>query len=458
MTVIALPALLLLMLSVALLVFLFVKLGRTGRIVLASLLLVPFLAVLAVIASFRISRASPPVAVLPVRTQVHEAPQADQTRVQYLKKQKESQDFYLERSRQIDRERSSQSAEAPVTDSRALAAAGFEPDLYASKESAVREVARLLAQQYKAMITSQDEVPRTLTISHADNLTGDGGGKASQVNRLMDVAARAVIDVFGSDAPHLDADYNSAPTSKPAGSDAPWKIVLHLSATRQPQPADGLEETGIIEGQIMGRLGQYTRQVEYVSKPWRDDFDRWQNSHEPASWVLGESEDFCPSRQESVDQSMRSAVPKIHEAVSRQLLKSDKRPAKRQPDWVQWQADLYRWLDDEAYRRLKAGDFQTDVFTQEFKRPYGSVWRSAMLVHVPPEKAKFLLDAYWAQADAQRTSWLRTAMSGAGLLMLIVMVYLFLNMATRGYYVWSVRLATAVLAAFGVWCIVMFVS
>jgi hypothetical protein len=273
------------------------------------------------------------------------------------------------------------------------------------------------------------------------------------VNRLKDVAARAVIDVFGPDAPRLSAAYVSAPTSKPAGPDVPWQIVLHLSATREPQPADGSEETGIIEGQLVGRLGQYTRQVEYVSKPWRDDFDRWRNSHEPTSWVLGESEDFCPSRQESVDQAMRNAVSHVREPVSRQLLQS----AKQQPDWLRRQADLYRWLDDEAYRRLKAGDLRSDTFTQEFKRPYGSVWRSAILVHVPPEKAKSMLEAYQSQAEVQRASWLRTAMSGAGLLALIVVVYLFLNMATRGYYVWSVRLATAVLAVFGVWCIVTFV-
>ena len=400
-------------LPAALLVFLFIKLGPKGRWILGTLLLAPIiLLVLFILLRISLSSISPHAS-----------------------------------SRQVS---VSETRTVEGTPPRDLP---FEPDVYASKESAVRGVARMLARQYKAMITSQDEVPRTLRISHADNLTGDGGDKASQVKRLKVTAARAVEDVFRPDAPHLDAALTAAPTSKPAGPDTPWQIVLHLSATREPQPADGSEETGIIEGQIVGRLGQYTRQVEYVSKPWRDDFDRWRNSLESTSWVLGESEDFCPSRQESVDQAMRNAVSHVREPVSQQLLQS----AKRQPDWLRRQADLYRWLDDEAYRRLKAGDFQTDVFTQEFKRPYGSVWRSAILVHVPPEKAMSMLEAYRILTEAQRVSWLRTAMSGAGLLALIVMVYLFLNMATRGYYVWSVRLATAVLAAFGVWCIVMFV-
>jgi len=50
-------------------------------------------------------------------------------------------------------------------------------------------------------------------------------------------------------------------------------------------------------------------------------------------------------------------------------------------------------------------------------------------------------------AQAMRSSWARMFLSVLGLLVLITVVYAFLNAATKGYYTWSLRLAGAVLAA-----------
>jgi hypothetical protein len=430
------------LLAAAVFIFLFIKSGPKGRWILAGLLCTVVLVLLILLVAIRMPYSSR-VLIMPASSrQVSVAEVRTDRNVTVSAQYESGNESVLLHTYASNGSNLSSATTLP-----------FEPDIYASKESAVRAVARLVAQQYKAVIASHDDVPRTLRVDHVDNLAGDDGDKNTQVRRLKQMAARAVNDVFGADGPRLDASLTAASTSKPADPDAPWQIVLHLSAPREPQPEDGSQDTGIIEGRIAGRLGQYTRQVEYVSKPWCDDFNRWRNTHDAASWILGESEDFCPSRQESVDQAMRNAGSHVREPVSRELLRS----AKRQPDWLRQQTDLYRWLDDEAYHRLKAGDLQTDVFTQEFKRPYGSVYRSAVLVHVPPEKARDLLDAYLSQAGAQRVSMLRTLASAAGLLVLIAAVYGFLSAATRGYYVWSVRLATVVLAAAGAWCIMTFV-
>ena len=42
--------------------------------------------------------------------------------------------------------------------------------------------------------------------------------------------------------------------------------------------------------------------------------------------------------------------------------------------------------------------------------------------------------------------WTRMFFSVLGLLVLITVVYAFLNAATKGYYVWSLRIAGAILA------------
>ncbi|HSW44769.1 MAG TPA: hypothetical protein VLM89_04275, partial [Phycisphaerae bacterium] len=422
-------------LAAAMFVFLFVKSGRRGRIIIGSVAVVFALLAVAVAVAFRLAQprvqyttVGPIVRPVPLRT-AEQQRQADESYEKYLRQFDTITDYYA-RSQSEASEPLNEAVEATGVEKRDLVAAGFEPDIYASKEAAVRAVTRAVAKQYKAMIASQADLPRGVVIAHAPGLGGDGSEQASQAQALRVSAGRVVKKVFG-DAPGFDVTFLAQPTEAPPSVDTSRQISLHLKMTHEPQPADGSEHEGTITGTIDGKVGRFTRQVDYLEKPWNDDFDRWRNAHEPGSWVLGESEDFCPERAQSIDQAMRSAATRLREPVLRQLLQS---PGKR-ADWLQHQEELYRWLDQDGYRRLKARDFKTDVFTQEFKRPYGSVWRSAVLVHVPPEKIRLILDAYESQTGARRASMLRTLASAGGLLVLIVAVYGFLSAATRGYYV-----------------------
>jgi hypothetical protein len=96
-----------------------------------------------------------------------------------------------------------------------------------------------------------------------------------------------------------------------------------------------------------------------------------------------------------------------------------------------------------------------DLFLQSFDGVSGRFWRHAMLIDASPEKLN-RLDARMNQlASGQRMSWARMIVSAIGVLVIIVLSYLFLNMATRGYYVWSLRIAGTVLAIAGIVSIVL---
>ena len=83
----------------------------------------------------------------------------------------------------------------------------------------------------------------------------------------------------------------------------------------------------------------------------------------------------------------------------------------------------------------------TDRFTQSFDRPYGTVWREAVLVDASPKRveeiARSLVQGVQSRVVHSRTTWL----SFFGLGGLVFGTYLFLNMATKGYYTWALRLA-----------------
>lgn len=452
--------LILLFLPLALLVFLFVRSGRNGRIVIGSLAAVMF-AFLFVVSSLlyevrHTSNATARTTTLQLEThRTAERPRhASEVCVEHSR-----HDHTIAASStpapSAARDLSSGWTESPGGEKRDLTAAGFDPDIHASQESAVRAVTRLVAKQYKAMIASEADLPRIAYIGYSSSLGAEGEGQSPSLKKLTQAAAVAVQEVF-QDNPRFSAAIHTSPAIRPPDvATLNGGVFVYLSVIEEPWSVDGSEHAGILEGTIRGALGEFSRRVEYLDKPWNDDFDRWRNARDdPASWVLGESENFCPDRARSIDQAMRDAASHLREPVSRQLMQS---PG-RQADLLRRPEDLYRWLDAEGYRRLKAHDFKTDVFTQEFKRPYGSVWRSAVRVHVTPDEARLLLHAYQARTGAHRVLMLRTLFSAVGLLVLIVAVYGFLSAATRGYYVWSVRLATGVLAAVGVLFIWTFVA
>jgi hypothetical protein len=89
---------------------------------------------------------------------------------------------------------------------------------------------------------------------------------------------------------------------------------------------------------------------------------------------------------------------------------------------------------------LTARQTFTDQFTQRFDRPYGTVWREALLMEVNPSLIDSITHTINTQQvnqnRHQRTTWFSLiALAG-----LIFGTYLFLNAATRGYYAWSLRL------------------
>jgi hypothetical protein len=99
---------------------------------------------------------------------------------------------------------------------------------------------------------------------------------------------------------------------------------------------------------------------------------------------------------------------------------------------------------------LKQIGLVLDTFVQSFDGSAGRIWRQAMLIDASPEKLASLNDRVHAIVHVERTSWARMIASALGVFAVIVVTYLFLNMATKGYYDWSLRIVGLILAIVGV--------
>jgi len=81
-----------------------------------------------------------------------------------------------------------------------------------------------------------------------------------------------------------------------------------------------------------------------------------------------------------------------------------------------------------------------------------------MLVDVSGPKLAQLARVKLVRTSRLREGYARMGFSVIGVLVLISVIYFFLNMATRGYYEWSLRIAGVVLAIVAIVSILMLVQ
>jgi hypothetical protein len=103
------------------------------------------------------------------------------------------------------------------------------------------------------------------------------------------------------------------------------------------------------------------------------------------------------------------------------------------------------------------GNFIVDRFAQSFSGSAGRIWRQALLIDVSGSKLAQLAKAKTHESRQMRETWARMGFSVIGVVLLIGIIYFFLNMATMGYYEWSLRIAGIVLAIVAIFSILMIV-
>jgi hypothetical protein len=93
---------------------------------------------------------------------------------------------------------------------------------------------------------------------------------------------------------------------------------------------------------------------------------------------------------------------------------------------------------------LNRYDIIHDSFVQSLDGTAGRIWRQALLLDASPEKIAALKQTKQATVVIVRKTWFSMLASAAGLGLIILILYIFLNAATRGYYTWSLRVAAVV--------------
>ena len=285
---------------------------------------------------------------------------------------------------------------------------------------------------------------------------------------VMKDAARALESVTQANSPpptvHLFGDAPQQVLDAAAAALRTHGLVRHVevrhgsSALRPPPPtgpsgaADvvtcelelrpGGEQ--IVRATVRGLRGQLTRSASFLDKPWAADPGRYL-SHTKDRNIVAQSRRQHANPQLAMHDAMADAaaqlLPHVRRGIRRAVADGQLDPQAEMPDGR---------LRELIIDRIHSGELIVDRFTSRSRRSYGDVWRQSLLIDASPHVMDRLAINLGGQAMAYRNvqlgSWSKLALSIGGIMLLILLVYLLLNAATKGYYAWILRLVAVIVA------------
>jgi len=315
---------------------------------------------------------------------------------------------------------------------------GFKADLYPSAQAAVRGLAADALCALGEVLDSQ-KPPESIDVCGdvpADILTAVAGVLGGH-NRS------AKVNVFG--------DPRQVP--KAASPEAPHVLVHVRIDLSRPETGSSTHQHSLpshrVQLAVQGPKGERLYTADFVDKPWFDNFAKFTAGHPQDRWLLAQSHNACTSPGEAESSASQDAAKKLALRVLDKLNRSHGNP---------WSSMSPPRLD--RIEKIVLADLDacvSDRFIQSYSRPYGQVWRAAFLVNTSDRNINSLASSCERLLRSDRRTWVATFASIGGLVALICLIYVFLNVMTRGYYTRLLRATAAGVVLVGIAATLFFV-
>jgi hypothetical protein len=285
----------------------------------------------------------------------------------------------------------------------------FEADIYPSKISAVRSLGSRMTKPVRKVFGNQKSPKQIIVL------------KKNIDHQLVQEFGDAIVKVFPETSWFARNEWSEI---KPDEVRMKLKFVDIESGPIQWQSnTDKNLTSGRIEATAIVKDKQSTINARFVEKPWVDNFTEFLNSNPNSRFLVVRSSESCLSEAEANRQAMENACFQV-----RPLLTNLQDPITL------------------SSSDILENDLIIDRFVQSFYGSAGKIWRQALLIDTSKEKLNQLVHRNATITKAKKFGFIKTISSIAGLFILIIIVYAFLNVATKGYYMWSLRAAGLVLA------------
>jgi len=318
----------------------------------------------------------------------------------------------------------------------------FQADVYPSVRSAAEALGRQLARLLPTVVPNHN-APTLVQIwgrteqgklsREALNATADALRAAGIQDVLVEGlnSSYSLVHIEDAPAPGLENVLVEGVTRSAGGkieNTDERAVTIELSMPKYSYGRSRKLGGGVLSAQVTGRAGRLTRTSRFVQKPWVENFAAFVNSNPGSRFTVARSQSSCTSEIEAQQEATNNACYQV-EALLNQM--APKRPCLPQ------------------HLKVTAADIDeqliADRFVQSFEGAAGRIWRQALLIDTSPAKINKLLRLKTGQLRSDRVTWARLIFELLGMVLLICMVYVFLDAATRGYYTLALRIAAVVL-------------
>jgi hypothetical protein len=193
-------------------------------------------------------------------------------------------------------------------------------------------------------------------------------------------------------------------------------------------------EAGTLVVSIEGLEEPVSGSMKFVNKPWVHNFDAFASEHENEFLVLARS-DLKSTQTETHMDAIENAARNISQVIIRA----------RYTNLNHMWGEIYQ----QTKLRLLTGDWVVDRVVQELKRPYGSVWREALLVRLDENDLAQLLNQHQKFAVQYRRRQIDVGTSIVGILAVSILLFWVLNFWTKGYHRGKITASVILLAGAG---------
>ncbi len=180
--------------------------------------------------------------------------------------------------------------------------------------------------------------------------------------------------------------------------------------------------TGTIRVRIENAPSPVIRTAEFGRKRWVNTLSELRNQS-TSSLLVARSNSSCTDETEAQDQALKQAASMVQDLLR-----------KSNEDFAILNQEITLTPQDLMTNQLVA-----DQFSQSLRTSTARVWRHAVLLNLDPQRMQTLLQQKTRQIQRQHKTWAKDLLSLAGLALVVLILYIFLNAATKGYYVWSLR-------------------
>lgn len=288
----------------------------------------------------------------------------------------------------------------------------FEADVYPSRLSATRALGLRMEEPIRSVLEGAELPGKIAVVSYQESFD----------NTLVSALGNALESRLPGTRCFIESRTNN-------------DIVQNEVWVSVRQTASGEVPNGKIVATIhRGRKRNFEVDAGFCEKLWVENFAEFLNRNPKDKWILAHSQESCVSQAEAEEQAMKNACDRVAQLLNQ-----------TRPQRSAMGAGFNVNPAD-----IRNGNFISDRFAQSFAGTAGRIWRQAILINASQDKLAKLAGLKMSRWQLRRTSWARELISIVGVMILICVVYLFLNAATRGYYTWSLRIAAVVLTVVGI--------